>query len=192
MSFNRYSYANNMPFRYIDPDGRDEHEVIISGKLVEVFGGNGSIRVEIDTTYGEISIDAVAGVKEGQAASATFSYNRRSSSVDQTTFRTHLSGTATVGALGAESTITAAVDGDFASRSFEYTYPDEGFQTTELNTFNLSEGQLEAGFSLGADGGPNCGVGATVSGFDLAQQATNAVLQEFNSAVAENVKNVEQ
>ena len=37
-SFNRYAYANNNPYKYIDPDGREVAQVGFSGVLPEIFG----------------------------------------------------------------------------------------------------------------------------------------------------------
>jgi RHS repeat-associated protein len=37
-SFNRYAYANNNPYKYLDPDGREVAQVGVSAVLPEIFG----------------------------------------------------------------------------------------------------------------------------------------------------------
>jgi len=66
VSFNRYAYVSNNPYKYIDPAG--EERVGINFLMTVVLGPvGGKLRVDLsyDTTHGEISLRGIAAAKAG-------------------------------------------------------------------------------------------------------------------------------
>jgi RHS repeat-associated protein len=63
LSFNRYSYANNSPYRYIDPDGRDAAEKFVEQHRKDMETGKGKIYEPLmPVAVGVVGAAAVASV----------------------------------------------------------------------------------------------------------------------------------
>jgi RHS repeat-associated protein len=65
-SFNRYTYANNNPYKYSDPDGETPVHVVAAG-VGAVFGFVSSVAVQSFTGDGEINWGTVAAATAGGA-----------------------------------------------------------------------------------------------------------------------------
>lgn len=77
-SFNRYAYANNSPYKYIDPDGRWVEDVVLGGPSLligaytlgkNLFSGNWS---EAAVDAGGIGVDIAACVTPGVPGGAAY------------------------------------------------------------------------------------------------------------------------
>jgi len=68
-AFNRYAYANNNPYRYIDPDGRDAVLLSLKGTAAALFGG--SVSAGVYVTYpGENQVPLDIGLVQSAAVVA--------------------------------------------------------------------------------------------------------------------------
>ena len=67
-TFNRYAYAANNPYKYVDPNGEAKLNINIGAQFAWGGGVRVGLGISIDFTYGEISVSGTGGVRGGATA----------------------------------------------------------------------------------------------------------------------------
>ncbi len=67
-TFNRYAYAANNPYKYVDPNGEEKLNPNIGAQFARDGGVRVGLGISIDFTYGEISVLGTGGVRGGATA----------------------------------------------------------------------------------------------------------------------------
>ncbi|MEC4728631.1 hypothetical protein HWQ46_24215 [Shewanella sp. D64] len=180
-SFNRYAYANNNPYKYIDPDG--ENPLAILGGIVGAVGGGVSAALNGGDAK-QIFAGAISGGAVGGLAGATFGASLAPSLIASVAVSAASSAIGEAAGQTMANTDTSKIDTSSVESTLSSTASavSEGFS-------KVNGGEVLAAGALGTLGGVVDKAAKAIKFTDKAAAATAETVNVLNSAHVDELGN---